>query len=395
MTATNATEISVPLPELGESVAEATVTRWLKQPGDEIAVDEPIVEVATDKVDTEVVSPAAGTLLRILADEDGVVAVGEPLAVIGQRNAADPVTTPVPVEDRSDRREQADQAQPTEVDSPAVVEPELPEAADPVPPEPSSSPPADVPVVMATAPKLDRTADLTIEKLPKIRQTIARRMMDSLHTSAQLTTVVEADVSAIAAERVRRKDEFLQEAGIKLSFLPFFVKAAVDALALNRVINASLNDGATEVTYHHACHLGMAVDSPKGLMVPVIRHAENLSVGGLARAIADLAERVRNGFIGADELSGGTFTITNTGSRGALFDTPIINQPQSAILGVGSVVERVVPIRAESSIQFGVRSMAYLSLSYDHRIVDGADAARYLTAVKARLETAFIGPVSL
>jgi 2-oxoglutarate dehydrogenase E2 component (dihydrolipoamide succinyltransferase) len=159
------------------------------------------------------------------------------------------------------------------------------------------------------------------------------------------------------------------------------------ALAAHRVINASVNADATEVTYHHSCHLGMAVDSPKGLMVPVIKHAQNLSVGGLARAIADLAGRVRDGTIAVDDLSGGTFTITNTGSRGALFDTPIINQPQSAILGVGAVVERVVPIRADGGLQFGVRSMAYLSLTYDHRIVDGADAARYLSDVCARLQT--------
>ncbi|HET6736302.1 2-oxo acid dehydrogenase subunit E2 [Mycobacterium sp.] len=377
MTTISQAETSVPLPDLGESVTSATVTRWLKQPGDEVALDEPMLEVSTDKVDTEIVSPAAGTLLRILADEDSVVAVGEPLAVIGAGNPAAPVTTPVPAEEVvPDRREQAHQVT----------------AADPVEPESVAAATTSTAVsapAATSAPEPVRSSDSTIEKLPRIRQTIARRMMESLHTSAQLTTVLEADVTAVAAVRARHKDDFLRQTGIKLSFLPFFAKAAVDALADHRVINASLNADATEVIYHHVCHLGMAVDSPKGLMVPVIRNAENLSVSGLARAIADLAGRVRDGTVGVDELSGGTFTITNTGSRGALFDTPIINQPQSAILGLGAVVERVVPTRVDGSMQISVRSMAYLSLSYDHRLVDGADAARYLGAVKNRLETGF------
>lgn len=408
MTTTSAAETNVPLPELGESVTEATVTRWLKQPGDEVVVDEPILEVSTDKVDTEVVSPVAGTLLRILAEEDSAVSVGESLAVIGARADAAPMPPPVPAEEvsHSTRREQAIQTEQPVVDdsapvasapparaTPASVNTEAVSAAPSSPETPAASdvsPPDEVrsnAIAEECAPA--RTGDATVEKLPRVRQTIARRMMESLHTSAQLTTVVEADVSAVAAARSRHKDDFLRQTGIKLSFLPFFVKAAVDALADHRVINAALNADATEVTYYHACHLGMAVDSPKGLMVPVIRHAENLSVSGLARAIADLAGRVRDGSIGVDELSGGTFTITNTGSRGALFDTPIINQPQSAILGVGSVVERVVPMRVDGSMQLGVRSIAYLSLSYDHRIVDGADAARYLSAVKGRLETGF------
>ncbi|WP_319456993.1 MULTISPECIES: 2-oxo acid dehydrogenase subunit E2 [unclassified Mycobacterium] len=379
MTTISPAETSVPLPDLGESVTSATVTRWLKQTGDEVALDEPILEVSTDKVDTEIVSPAAGTLLRILADEDSVVAVGEPLAVIGAANPAAPLAASVPAEEATpDRREQA--AQVTAADT---VEP------DPEPAAAAAISTAGSTTATTVAAEPARSADSTTEKLPRIRQTIARRMMESLHTSAQLTTVVEADVTAVAAVRGRHKDDFLRQTGIKLSFLPFFVKAAVDALAEHRVINASLNPDATEASYHHACHLGMAVDSPKGLMVPVIQHAENLSVSGLARAIADLAGRVRDGTIGADELSGGTFTITNTGSRGALFDTPIINQPQSAILGIGSVVERVVPMRIDGSLQLSVRSMAYLSLSYDHRLVDGADAAGYLGAVKTRLATGF------
>ncbi|MFE3280876.1 2-oxo acid dehydrogenase subunit E2 [Nocardia sp. NPDC059239] len=363
----------MPLPDLGENVTEATVTRWLKQPGDDVAIDEPILEVSTDKVDTEINSPATGTLLRIIADEDTVVPVGGALAVIGTSHPTmppEPVPTSSPVKP-APALDPAPAPAPTPADDPAEVAPAL------------------EPTLKALEPTTTSAADRITEKLPRIRQTIARRMMESLQNSAQLTTVVEVDVTAIAAIRDRQKADFLQRNGFKLSFLPYFVKAAVDALAAHRVINAELRADAKEVTYHKACHLGIAVDGPQGLMVPVVRHAENLTVTALARSIADLAERVRANTIGVDELSGGTFTITNTGSRGALFDTPIINQPQSAILGIGTVVDRVVPMRFDDTTHIGVRSMAYLSLSYDHRIIDGADAARYLGAVKNRLETGF------
>lgn len=231
--------------------------------------------------------------------------------------------------------------------------------------------------------------DGVVEKLPRIRRTIAARMVESLQTSAQLTTVLEVDVTEIARLRRAHKDEFLARSGVKLSFFPFFAKAAVAALSEHRVLNASVNPEVTEITYHGACHLGIAVDSDKGLMVPVIRDAQDLSIEGLARAIADKADRVRTGSITPGELGGGTFTLTNTGSRGALFDTPIINQPQTGILGIGAVVERVVPSRRDDNLNIEVRSMAYLSISYDHRVVDGADAARFLTAVKQRLEGGF------
>lgn len=378
-------ETTMPLPDLGENVTEATVTRWLKQPGDDVAFDEPILEVSTDKVDTEITAPAAGTLLRIIADEDTIVAVGDALAVIGTPHSAVPVPQPVPAPPPQEQALSLPPVPaPTTTDDPVDVTlaPEPPVLSTTAPTNPSR---ASERVATSTS----DSADHTTEKLPRIRQTIARRMMESLHTSAQLTTVVEADITGVAAVRDQQKADFLRQNGIKLSFLPFFAKAAVDALADHPVINAELDTDATEVTYHHACHLGIAVDSPKGLMVPVIRDAQNQSVSGLARAIADLANRVRDNTIGVDELSGGTFTITNTGSRGALFDTPIINQPQSAILGVGAVVERVVPFRADGTIHIGVRSMVYLALTYDHRIVDGADAARYLSALKARLETGF------
>lgn len=341
------TTTTLVLPELGDHVAEATVTRWLKNPGDAIGHGEPLLEVSTDKVETEIPAPAAGMLVEILAPENEVVEIGASLAILASASGSPEPEMMAPDED-----------------SVAGAEPSA-EA------EPDSGP--------------------TVHKLSRIRRTIARRMLESLQTSAQLTTVVEADVTQIARLRSQEKDGFHRRTGVKLSFLPFFVAAAVDALAEHPVVNSSLDADCTEVTYHGEVHLGMAVDSDKGLMVPVIRNAAALSISELAQAIAESAERVRRGTIRPDDLSGGTFTITNTGSRGALFDTPIINQPQSAILGLGTVVERVVPIRGETeNLEIGVRSTVYLSLSYDHRIVDGADAARYLTAVKQRLSSGYV-----
>lgn len=344
------TTTTLVLPALGDHVNEVTITRWLKNTGERFEPDEPLLEVSTDKVETEIPAPDAGTLLEILTAENEVVEIGAALAVL----AASEVTDPVPA---------ATEVMPAP--SPVVVDP-----------------PPSVAVEPATT--------STVQKLPRIRQTIARRMLESLQTSAQLTTVVEVDVTTIARLRSQEKEDFHRRAGVKLSFLPFFVAAAVEALAEHPVLNASLDADCTEITYHADVHLGMAVDSEKGLMVPVLRDAATLSLVQLAQGIAAVADRVRLGTIRPDDLSGGTFTITNTGSRGALFDTPIINQPQSAILGVGAVVDRVVPIRREApELEIGVRSMAYLSLSYDHRTVDGADAARYLTAVKGRLERGF------
>lgn len=362
---------TVNLPVLGENVEEGTITRWLKQPGDRIEAEEPLLEVATDKVETEIPSPVSGILQHIVAEENEVVAVGDELAVITESSngaaAPAPPAPPVPA--------------PPAAPMPPVSTPTIP----PTPEQEHQAAPTPEPARRAQATPIDSTT----EKLPRIRRTIAQRMVESLHTSAQLTTVLEVDVTAIARLRTAHKNEFLQRTGIKLSFLPFFAKGAVDALTEYRVLNASLNQDVTEVTYHGVCHLGIAVDSEKGLMVPVIRDAQNLGIEGLARAIADKAEKVRTGKITADELAGGTFTLTNTGSRGALFDTPIINQPQTGILGTGAVVERLVPTRAERELRIDVRSMAYLSISYDHRIVDGADAARFLTAVKNRLENGF------
>ncbi len=339
---------NVELPALGEAVTEATITRWLKAVGDEVQHDEPLLEVATDKVDTEVCSPAAGILAQIIEPQDSVVGIGAVIAVIG--------------------------------------------AADAAPTEETASEPESVPKVVEPEPELEpvESPSERVEKLSRIRRTIAQRMLTSLQTSAQLTTVVEVDLTNVALVRNRNKAEFQARTGQKLSYLPFVVGAAVEGLAAHPVINSSLNTDCTEVTYHSAVHLGVAVDSDKGLMVPVIRDAESMTLAGLAEAIAAAALAVRSGTVRPDDLSGGTFTITNTGSRGALFDTPIINQPQSAILGVGTVVERLVPRRDElGNLVVKTSSMAYLSLSYDHRIIDGADAARYLGTVRLRLERGF------
>jgi 2-oxoglutarate dehydrogenase E2 component (dihydrolipoamide succinyltransferase) len=225
------------------------------------------------------------------------------------------------------------------------------------------------------------------EPLSRLRQVIAHRMVESLQTSAQLTTVVEVDVTRIAQLRQRAKAQFEAREGVKLSFLPFFAVAAVEALKAHPVVNASVDLNANTVTYHDAEHLGIAVDTPRGLLVPVIHDAGDLNLGGMARKIADLADRTRRNAVTPDELGGGTFTITNTGSRGALFDTPIINQPNVAILGTGAVVKRPAVVEhRELGEVIAVRSVVMLALSYDHRIVDGADAARFLATVKERLE---------
>jgi len=583
--------VSVSMPQLGESVTEGTVTRWLKKEGERVEADEPLLEVSTDKVDTEIPSPVAGILRGITVAEDETVAVGAELAIIDEAGAegqaappaaAEPPAAEAPAAQYADEQyadEQAADAQPPQdeaaeqpgypypdvpqgqpapggyqqpaayqapagydtpasYDAPGGYQPSAPQPPAPaeqpaeVPPTPEPAaamppagglwqraepapppaPPAPQPAQSAVAQALSgqpaaapsapaappppapqppvsqpqasqspvsplgtaegpyvtplvrklaaehgvdlatvtgtgvggriRKQDVidaakarreavaaaqqaaapdgqavaapgqapaaqppgvgaqaprpavepshlrgTTERMSRARQVIARRMVESLQTSAQLTTVVEVDVTAIARLRDRAKADFEAREGVKLSFLPFFALAAVEALKVHPRLNASIEPDGTQVTYHDAEHLGMAVDTERGLMVPVIRNAGDLNVGGLARKIADLAARTRAGQVSPDDLAGGTFTLTNTGSRGALFDTPIINQPQVGILGTGSVVRRpvVVPDPSLGEV-IAVRSMVYLALSYDHRLVDGADAARFLGTVKARLE---------
>jgi pyruvate dehydrogenase E2 component (dihydrolipoamide acetyltransferase) len=518
--------VSVVMPQLGESVTEGTVTRWLKKEGERVTADEPLLEVSTDKVDTEIPSPATGILRGIAVDEDETVAVGAQLATIeDSESAAAPATAPAPAAPVAE----APAAPPAPTPAPAPAPAPVPEpvaaapsnggsvapssawswsappqpappayAPPPVPapsayipqapaapvaeepastyPEPTPLPSGDSPYVTPLVRKLAaehsvplesisgtgvggriRKQDIleaarvrraaeekaaaekaaaeaaaaaaaeaaaaaaaatpapvaatlapvsavpasvvsshdpvasalrgTTQRLSRPRQVIAKRMIESLQTSAQLTTVVEADVTNIARLRERAKGAFEAREGVKLTFLPFFAQATVEALKAHPALNASINAETQEVTYHAAEHLGIAVDTERGLMVPNIHYAGDLNIGGLARKIADLAARTRSGQVSPDELAGGTFTLTNTGSRGALFDTPIINQPQVGILGVGSVVKRPVVVEDASLGEvITVRSMVYLALTYDHRLVDGADAARFLVTVKSRLE---------
>ncbi len=427
-------EVSVILPALGESVTEGVITRWLKSVGDAVDADEPLVEISTDKVDTEIPAPVSGTLAAIAADTDATVEVGAEIAriSIGASTPA-PTAAPAPAapaapEASTPAPSAAEAGTPgagsSDLNAGAYVTPlvrrlaaqhdidlstvtgsgvggrirkadvlaavEARGGTTAQPAQPSLQQPA-APAAPAATPAPAATAEPSAlrgrtEKISRLRRVIAERMVESLQTSAQLTTVVEVDVTRIAALRGRIKADFESREGVKLSFLPFFCKAAVEALKVYPQINSSIDMDAGIITYHDSENLGIAVDTDRGLLVPVVRDAGDLNIAGIARRIADLAERTRTNKVGPDEVSGGTFTVTNTGSRGALFDTPIINMPQVAILGTGSVVKRPVVISDDGQDVIAIRSMVYLSLSYDHRIVDGADAARFLSTVKSRLE---------
>lgn len=430
----------ISMPALGESVSEGTVTRWLKNVGDSVAVDEALLEVSTDKVDTEIPSPVAGILLAIDVPIDTTVAVGARLGLIGASGSAPVVATPAPVVPVAAAPAPVVAPVAPPVVAPVAVAPVITPAAVPNAPvasapitQPSdayvtplvrklaselgvnlasvtgtgiggrirredvelAAPKKSAPVAAAvTSPAATRAATPTIAVSPlrgttvtmsRLRKVIAARMVESLQVSAQLTTVIEVDVTKIARLRDKAKVSFEAREGVKLSFLPFFAVAACEALKQHPVLNSSVE--GDQITYHGAEHLGVAVDTERGLLVPVIHNAGDLNMGGIARKIADLAARTRDNKVTPDELGGGTFTLTNTGSRGALFDTPIINQPQVAILGLGAVVKRPMVVRGEDGGEtIAIRSMVYLGLSYDHRVVDGADAARFLVTLKERLE---------
>ncbi|MEV4657717.1 2-oxoglutarate dehydrogenase, E2 component, dihydrolipoamide succinyltransferase [Micromonospora sp. NPDC049301] len=461
---------AVKMPALGESVTEGTVTRWLKQVGETIEVDEPLLEVSTDKVDTEIPSPVAGTVLEIKVAEDETAAVGADLAIIGVAGAAPAQAKPAPKPEPKAEAAPAPKAEPKP--EPKVEEPTpgmsynepaaeaetsaqpakaeqaaQPSAPTPTPQRPSApaqgggeeaagyvtplvrklasehgvdlsslngtgvggrirkqdvleaaekakaakaapaaAPSAAAPAKPAAKPQPSGKRGTT-EKLPRIRKAIAKRLHESLHEMAQLTTVVEVDVTRIAKLRAQAKDSFVQRHGVKLSFLPFFALAAIEALQTHPIIQASMDLEGGTITYPAAEHLGIAVDTERGLLTPVIHNAGDLNLGGIAKRVADLAERTRTNKISPDELAGATFTLTNTGSRGALFDTPIVPSPQSAMLGTGAVVKRPVVVNdPELGEVVAIRSMVYLAMSYDHRLIDGADAARFLTTVKERLE---------
>jgi len=425
----------ITMPALGESVSEGTVTRWLKNVGDLVAVDEALLEVSTDKVDTEIPSPVAGTLLAIDVAVDTTVPVGARLGLIGTAGvSAAVISTPV-------AQLPAQPVTPVDVSVPTPTPASAPVVAAPTPPPtPVVAPvtqPADAyvtplvrklaselginlsqvkgtgiggrirredvealarpaapiaSVAVASTPSAAKPAVVAVSPLrgttvtmSRLRKVIAARMIESLQVSAQLTTVIEVDVTKIARLRDRAKASFETREGVKLSFLPFFAVAVCEALKQHPVLNSSV-DG-DQITYHGTEHLGIAVDTERGLLVPVIANAGDLNMGGIARKISDLAARTRDNKVTPNELGGGTFTITNTGSRGALFDTPIINQPQVAILGLGAIVKRPMVVRGEDGGEtMAIRSMVYLALSYDHRVVDGADAARFLVTLKERLE---------
>lgn len=439
------------MPALGESVTEGTVTTWLKSVGDAVEADEPLLEVSTDKVDSEVPSPAAGFLAEIRVEEDETVSVGTVVAIISSEAPSAAPAAPAPVATSAPVAPVAPATPATPAPVPATLDQlsNAVETAAPTGTPVASQTPATVANTGYVTPivrKLAREADIdlatitgtgvggrirredienavaareaakapatpapvaeaptastpvsqkrepsplrgTTEKMSRLRQTIARRMMESLQNSAQLTTVVEVDVTKVVALRARSKDAFIAKHNTKLTFLPFFVKAATEALQFHPKINATIDDN--KVTYFDHEHIGIAVDTPRGLLVPVIKDAGTKDIPGIAASINDLAARTRDAKVGPEELSGSTFTITNTGSGGALFDTPVLNSPETAIMGVGTIVKRPMVVKtADGSESVAIRSMVYLSLSYDHRLVDGGDAARYLMEVKKRLEEA-------
>lgn len=428
----------VTLPALGESVTEGTVTRWLKEVGEQVEVDEPLVEVSTDKVDTEIPSPVAGTLLEIRIPEDEEAEVGQVLAIIGDSSAAAapaapaapapaaaapaPATPAAPAAPASAPDTPATPAAPA-ADGEAYVTPLVRKLAKDNGIDlsavkgtgvggrirkqdvqaaiaakgstaPAAAPAASAAPVADGAPKAAHTFEVspkrgTVEKTARIRQVIAKRMRESLDISTQLTQVTEVDMTRVAQLRAKAKDGFLAREGAKLTFLPFFAQAVTEALQQHPALNASMTEDLKQITYPDSENVAIAVDTPKGLLVPVIKNASDLGIAGLAKAIGDLGGRARTGDIAPEELTGSTFTITNIGSFGALFDTPIINQPNVAILGTGSIVKRPMVVKdIDGNDSIAIRSMCYLSLTYDHRVVDGADAGRFLYTLKTRLEEA-------
>ncbi|WP_385619807.1 2-oxoglutarate dehydrogenase, E2 component, dihydrolipoamide succinyltransferase [Streptomyces sp. P8-A8] len=461
----------VTLPALGESVTEGTVTRWLKEVGEEVTEDEPLLEVSTDKVDTEIPAPVSGVLLEIVVAEDETAEVGAKLAVIGAAGAA-PAAAPAPAAPAPVAAPAPAPAAPAPAPAPvapvapaapapapAPVAPAAPVAAPVAAPAPVAAAPVAAPAPVtpaapaatsgddgayvtplvrklaaengvdlgavkgtgvggrirkqdvvaaaeaaraaaaapapaaAVAPAASKAPKLEASplrgqtvKMTRMRKVIGENMMKALHSQAQLTSVVEVDVTKLMKLRNKAKDAFAAREGVKLSPMPFYVKAAAQALKAHPVVNARINEDEGTITYFDSENIGIAVDAEKGLMTPVIKGAGDLNIAGISKKTAELAGKARGGGLTPDDMSGATFTISNTGSRGALFDTVIVPPNQAAILGIGATVKRPAVIETEEGTVIGVRDMTYLSLSYDHRLVDGADAARYLTSVKAILE---------
>ncbi|EKX89815.1 2-oxoglutarate dehydrogenase, E2 component, dihydrolipoamide succinyltransferase [Corynebacterium durum] len=443
----------VVMPELGESVTEGTITRWLKQVGDTVEVDEALLEVSTDKVDTEVPSPVAGTIVEILHDEDDTVDVGAVIVRIGDPNAA-PATpepaapTPAPAAPVAEEKVEvapkveapksvatppAAQAKVNSNDDVPYVTPLVRKLADkhgvdlrtvtgtgvggrirkqdvlaaagqgaaesaPAAAEVPAAAPATAASAVSTKRVDPAKAALrgTTQRVNRIREITAKKTLESLHTAAQLTQLHEVDMTNVAELRKANKAAFQAKYGVNLTYLPFFAKAAIEALVSHPNVNASYNAEKKEMTYHSQVNLGIAVDTPAGLLSPVIHNAQDMTLPELAQAITDIADRARNNKLKPADLSGGTFTITNIGSEGALSDTPILVPPQAAIMGTGAIVKRPVVISEHGVDAIAVRQMVYLPLTYDHQIVDGADAGRFLTTIRDRLETAnFEGDLGL
>ena len=443
----------VVMPELGESVTEGTITRWLKQVGDTVEVDEALLEVSTDKVDTEVPSPVAGTIVEILHNEDDTVDVGAVIVRIGDPNAA-PATpepaapTPAPAAPVAEEKVEvapkveapksvatppAAQAKVNSNDDVPYVTPLVRKLADkhgvdlrtvtgtgvggrirkqdvlaaagqgaaesaPAAAEVPAAAPATAASAVSTKRVDPAKAALrgTTQRVNRIREITAKKTLESLHTAAQLTQLHEVDMTNVAELRKANKAAFQAKYGVNLTYLPFFAKAAIEALVSHPNVNASYNAEKKEMTYHSQVNLGIAVDTPAGLLSPVIHNAQDMTLPELAQAITDIADRARNNKLKPADLSGGTFTITNIGSEGALSDTPILVPPQAAIMGTGAIVKRPVVISEHGVDAIAVRQMVYLPLTYDHQIVDGADAGRFLTTIRDRLETAnFEGDLGL
>jgi 2-oxoglutarate dehydrogenase E2 component (dihydrolipoamide succinyltransferase) len=386
--------IEVTMPQLGETVAEGTVTRWLRQVGQTVNDQEPLVEIATDKVDAEIPSPASGTLLEIRVSENATVAVGTVIAVIGEPHPTAPAATPgrPPRHHHSPLVRRLAREAGLDLDSLVATGPGgRATRADVARAMAERTAPSPAPVALVVPPPPTVVAEQAApvdsaerrEPMSRLRSIVAERMMTSLATSAQLTCVMEVDLSGIV--RLRRAERATDDAPPSLT--AFFVEAVVQALRAYPLLNASIDGDGRTIVHRGRHNIGIAVDTAKGLVVPVIRDAGDLSLRGLSRRIADLADRARSGTLTPDDLSAGTFTVTNTGSRGALFDTPILVPGQVGILGIGAVVERPVVVRRSTGEPaIAIRDMAHLALTYDHRLIDGADAARFLMFIKQRLE---------
>ncbi|AJK69306.1 2-oxoglutarate dehydrogenase, E2 component, dihydrolipoamide succinyltransferase [Corynebacterium marinum] len=437
----------VEMPELGESVTEGTITQWLKSVGDTVEVDEPLLEVSTDKVDTEIPSPVSGTLLEILAEEDDTVDVGAVIARVGSgaaKKAEPKKEAPKAEEKKPEPKKEAPKAEEKKPE-PKKPEPkkEAPKAEEKKP-EPKKVNNDNVPYVTplvrkladkhgidlstvegtgvggrirkqdvlaaaeggaaaapAAAEKGERAnwstksvdpekAELigTTQKVNRIREITAAKMVESLQTTAQLTHVQEVDMTRIAELRKEVKQAFVEKHGSNPTYLVFIVKAVAEALVSHPNVNASYNAETKEMTFHADVNIGIAVDTPQGLLVPVIKKAQEKTLPEIAAAIVDLAERARNRKLRPDDLSGGTFTVTNIGSEGALLDTPVLTPPQAGILGTAAIEKRPVVVTDDGVDSIAIRQMCYLPFTYDHQVVDGADAGRFITTVKDRLETA-------